>query len=681
MQQVKAEWNKRNKLGKQVIKGLTCVVCMLFVVFSSMVAKVEAAQTVQTTQASAQTMTLHAIYIGANHGDAVLLESNGEYLLMDMGTNKSYDNVSNYLKSIGVTKLSLYYSHLHSDHTGGLLDGEGKGYVKLLENFQVTHIYLPPQELYTGTRYSGAFEIISNKYEKYSKWWNSNANASTDITYLPVGSSFTIGAARVDIIGPVNTASFDRSVEDEYINNCSLAAKITCGATTYLTAGDTRDEGEAALIAAYGTSLKADIYKMSHHGLAPANSATFLSYVQPTYTFGMNTGFTENVEYNGSIHSYHRRTFTSRENCSAYGFVYMVGDEQRSLAIQVSTNTVTLYQAGNSTPLNAGGWVKVYGSDGINCLYDYYYFNTNGKPLTGVQVIDGKTYNLGTGGCRETGNYIITNGAIAYQGWRKNDAGTVYRYYAKKTDELSVGLCRIKSCYYIFDANGWQKTGWVSYNGSKYYMDPDTGHNIAAGWQTVDGIRLFFAKKGRLVVNKWLSDGSEKCYVNGSGLIVKGWMNYAGNRYYLDSDTGYRATGITQIRQKVYAFDSHGRLRTNTQIKVDKKVYTVRSDGVIKGSPSLTTIKVKSTKVSATRKITVKWRRNKQADGYKVYYSTERNGHYKLAGTVSNNKTTTFKTRKMKQNTTYYVKVVAYKKFGGVKIYAKDSTIQKVNIR
>ena len=110
------------------------------------------------------TMKIYAIYLGGNPGDAVLLESNGEYILMDIGDSTagkkkgSYASVKALLDKLGVKKLSLYYSHFHGDHTGGV--GTDGALDWLTSEYNVTTIYVPDSSIFLGK------VDISDTYEK-----------------------------------------------------------------------------------------------------------------------------------------------------------------------------------------------------------------------------------------------------------------------------------------------------------------------------------------------------------------------------------------------------------------------------------------------------------------------------------------------------------------------------------
>lgn len=521
------------------------------------------AVTATSTKAADKQMKIHAIYLGEYNGDAILIESNGEYLLMDQGMNESYDKVKSYLKGLGVKKLSLYYSHFHGDHVGGLLDGEG--FDKLTSDFTINKIYLPDKSIIKYVDKTWQYNKIEQVFtEKFP-----NANPATDIVYLNVGSTFKVGAANVSIIGPVNPEKFtynpneeeDVKGEDSYENNCSLVAMIKCGNTTYLSAADTKEEGEKALIKKYGSDLKADIFKMNHHGMPPANTTAFIDKVQPRFSFGSNGASTELTAY-GDGTQVHRQTWTSRDACSKYGFTYMLGEEKKSLVIDIKNDVISLYRG--SEKLNDAGWTKVYGADGVYEKYNYYYFDASGNPLTGVQKIDGKKYYLGTGGCREHGTYNIENGKKVYYGWSRNEDNTINRYYEEGTAVMATGFKWIENKYYYFNSKGILKLGDENWSP-----------------QEIDGKYYGIYTSGRIKVKEWSVVSEGKRYFGEKGVMATGWFKLDGKQYYADKKTGIVATGVTKIGDSRYIFSEYGNLYKNKWVTLGKDKYYVDKDGKV----------------------------------------------------------------------------------------------------
>lgn len=620
-------------------------------------------------------MKLHAIYL-SDHGDAVLLESKGEYMLMDMGMYTNYNDIKNYLKSQGISKLSLYYSHFDPDHTGGnggTISGNVYGISNLMNDFVVTKVYMQDPSVCPKFAVSEYEERLKNLYvKKYG------SAAEGNLIYLKVGDAFKIGDADVRIIGPVGIDKLSKGGsgddgEDNYTNNTSLVAMITCGSTKYLTTGDCKDEEEKQLIKTYGTAgLKADIFKMAHHGMSPANSEDFIACVQPLYSFAQNGGtdVQMNIAFNDGEggESVHRRTFAARSNCSNYGFAYMVGDEKEPLVVDVTDNKVSLYGQGKVSALNTPGtWAKVFGADGVYRLYDYYYFDSEGKPVTGLQTIDGKTYYFGTGGCRETGKYYTKSGKKVYRSWQyygKVNGKNLSRYYDETTEEVYVGIHKIEGKY--------------------YYFEPDTAllrfGDAKGSRQKIGKYYYSIFPSGAFAVNCWKSYSKGTCYFGKNGRMKTGWQTIQKNKYYLNPETGYRLTGVQDIDGRVYVFNAWGMLNTSKTINVDNKAYATRSDGSLKGLPKVSTVSLKNVK-AGSKKAVVSWKMNKKVDGYEVYYALDKNGEYTLGATVKKNRTTKVTVKKLKKGKTYFIKIRGYKKFGDGKIYSKYSSPKKVKVK
>lgn len=84
---------------------------------------------------------------------------------------------------------------------------------------------------------------------------------------------------------------------------------------------------------------------------------------------------------------------------------------------------------------------------------------------------------------------------------------------------------------------------------------------------------------------------------------------------------------------------------------------------------------------AGTKKVTLKWTKSENADGYIIYRSTSKNGTYKKVATIKKGSTVKYTDKNLKSNTKYYYKVVAYKKTNGVTAYSADSKIKSVKAK
>ena len=212
----------------------------------------------QTNIVKASELKIHAIECNVQ-GDSTLLESNGNYLLMDTCVKQDGNQVLQYLDDNKVTNFDIYLSHFHGDHYGLIMD--------ILNNskYTIKNIYLPEY----------------NKSDSLINQINTVASQkSITVTYLKKGSEFNFENAKISIVGPIEGTE---NLENK-INNNSLVAKIKIDDTTFLTAGDIEKEQEALLLK-NNVDLKADIMKLSHHGGNTSNTIDFIKAVNPKYTY------------------------------------------------------------------------------------------------------------------------------------------------------------------------------------------------------------------------------------------------------------------------------------------------------------------------------------------------------------------------------------------------------------
>lgn len=160
----------------------------------------------------------------------------------------------------------------------------------------------------------------------------------------------------------------------------------------------------------------------------------------------------------------------------------------------------------------------------------------------------------------------------------------------------AVGVLRFGFDYDIFEREGWSRSedgalrylnaggqpvlGWVTIEGSTYYLDPEqngavyTGwletdqgrcyldeHGMrAAGWTEIDGVRHCFGADGVLCTG-WQDTEHGRAYLDEDGVLQTGWQELDGARLYLDGN-GVPCIGWQELDGQRYCFDETGALRT-----------------------------------------------------------------------------------------------------------------------
>lgn len=191
-------------------------------------------------------------FIDVGHGDSMVVECNGEFMLIDAGESYAGPTVISYLQNLGVEKLDIVVStHPHTDHM--------TGFTTVLQEFALGKVY---------RSYRTSDEPFYINFMSILKEQNVTP------AVLRAGTSFTLGKATVTVVGPVQQYS--------NVNNDSLVLMIEFGSTRFLLTGDMEQMAENDLLAS-GTDLKADVLKVGHHGSNTSTSAAFLDAVQPKY--------------------------------------------------------------------------------------------------------------------------------------------------------------------------------------------------------------------------------------------------------------------------------------------------------------------------------------------------------------------------------------------------------------
>lgn len=191
-------------------------------------------------------------FIDVGQADSILIENNGETMLVDAGNNNDEQIIGNYLSNENVSNINyLVGTHPHEDHIGSM------DYV--INSLQIGKIYMPHKVSNTKT-YRDVITAINNKGMK--------------ITVPTIGESFYVGSAKCTILGPQK--------EYENTNDNSIVIKVDFGQNSYLLMGDAEATSEMDIVNS-GANLKSDVIKLGHHGSKTSSVPNFLNKVNPKY--------------------------------------------------------------------------------------------------------------------------------------------------------------------------------------------------------------------------------------------------------------------------------------------------------------------------------------------------------------------------------------------------------------
>ena len=428
--------------------------------------------------AESDEMNIYSIYLSMNsgekpdkgdekeYGDAVLMESDGEYLLMDTGASYVSKSMISYVTKVlpSGKKLDVYISHLHKDHFGGLSD--------LAKKVDIGTVYLPDKDT-IGTEYESS-EGSHADIDTILRVYIYSCIDKSRIVWLKRGSGFSVGSVSAEVLGPAGSYKMSQFKNDtygkkegHYLNNYSLTTMFTSpSGVRFLTTGDIEEKEEKALVKVHGSSLSADILKLGHHGLKSSSCESFISKVRPVYAFAENMGYDEAVSDDKGNKV--QRFNTPAKNVQKYGLLYMVANEKATLGISVRAGRVWLYRDkdNDGTLKESEKLTKWTGLEGIAPLSqknftgkDNYYIDANtGKPYKGIRKINGKAYLFSSGGALQKAYY----------------EGTKYRYYRSYGKRLRYFYKPDKSGIASM-ALGIRKAG-----GTWFYFENSTGYRFKA---------------------------------------------------------------------------------------------------------------------------------------------------------------------------------------------------------
>lgn len=512
-----------------------------------------------------------------NYTDAIVVECNGHFGIVDSGEDDSYpdgsdpryplregtiigcgveDKVIPYLWKIGVRPGNLDFyigTHPHSDHIGSAS--------QVIQMFKPSRIYTPR---YDDSYITDENHLWDNQYV-YDRLVEAAQQAEVEygaqliqnFTYL--NRSFMLGGAFIRLY---NTGT-DYQTTGVFDANCfSLGVKVTVGIHSAFLAGDINNytgvEDELASLVG-----SVDFLKMGHHGCLGSNTTAYLDALSPLYVFQTGKYSMLPAQTAQSLANLGSRYASTDDVCADGLDAYVVTLSATGVTSNFDYLKPRVYyseEAGDYRCYQGGlpnasftGWIRGDGG--------WLWFDCSSEPVRSSWVSDdGAWYYVGADGLMCSGwkrigsswYYFDASGAMA-TGWRQVDGS--WSFFAS-SGQMQTGWVLDGASWYWLDSSGQMQVGWQRVGGSWYCLG--SGGAMATGWQKVAGEWYYLDADGAIVTG-WKKVSGLWYHFSGSGQMSTGWLDLDGSWYYLGTD-GAMVMGTEWIGGVEYQFGPTGAL-------------------------------------------------------------------------------------------------------------------------
>ena len=205
---------------------------------------------------------LYVTMLDVGQGDAFLVETPSQNVLIDTGDVDRSDELVAELKNAGFTRFEqIILTHPHADHIGGVNS--------ILGNFTVDTIS------------DNGIVATSPLYLQYhTAEVKINTLKTGDVVDLGGGVKFKVLYPSASFVSDVN-----RGKRKVNYNDTSIVGKLIFGDFSVLFTGDAGKFVEDTLRENFQADLKSTILKAGHHGAKTSSTSEFINVVNPDYVF------------------------------------------------------------------------------------------------------------------------------------------------------------------------------------------------------------------------------------------------------------------------------------------------------------------------------------------------------------------------------------------------------------
>lgn len=482
---------------------------------------------------------IHFINVQEGGSDAIILESNGHFAMVDTGEDYDFpdgsdsrypwregietsykhvltDRVFRRLKELGVQKLDfILVTHTHSDHIGNVDE--------LLSTYPVDRVYL---KKYSDSRITNSERLWDNLYG-YDKVLQTAAEKGVSVIQnITQGDAhFQFGDMDIELYNYENETDSSgelKKIWDDNSNSLISVVKVN-GKKIYL--GGDLDNVHGAEDK-YGPLIgKVDLMKFNHHhDTNKSNTKDFIKNLSPSLIVQTSDSLPWKNGVDSEYVNWLKERGIERINAASKDYDATVFDIRKDGLVNISTSYKPI-------PSFQAGWHK--------SSYGNWWY----------QAPD------------STGEYAV--------GWNEIKGEW---YYFNKENQMEIGWIQDKEQWYYLDVDGSMKTGWLQYKGQWYYFAPSG--EMKTGW-VKDKEAWYYMDSTGIMKTGEIEVAGHHYYLEESGAMKQGWLKKANDWYFYKTD-GSRAIGWIKDKDKWYFLKENGQLLVNGKTP---EGYTVDSSG------------------------------------------------------------------------------------------------------
>ncbi|MDG7485415.1 MBL fold metallo-hydrolase [Streptococcus pneumoniae] len=430
---------------------------------------------------------IHFINVQEGGSDAIILESNGHFAMVDTGEDYDFpdgsdsrypwregietsykhvltDRVFRRLKELGVQKLDfILVTHTHSDHIGNVDE--------LLSTYPVDRVYL---KKYSDSRITNSERLWDNLYG-YDKVLQTAAEKGVSVIQnITQGDAhFQFGDMDIQLYNYENETDSSgelKKIWDDNSNSLISVVKVN-GKKIYL--GGDLDNVHGAEDK-YGPLIgKVDLMKFNHHhDTNKSNTKDFIKNLSPSLIVQTSDSLPWKNGVDSEYVNWLKERGIERINAASKDYDATVFDIRQDGLVNISTSYKPIpsfqagwhkssygnwwYQAPDSTGEYAVGWNEIKG--------EWYYFASSGEMKTGWVKDKEAWYYMDSTGIMKTGEIEVAG----------------HHYYLEESGAMKQGWLKKANDWYFYKTDGSRAIGWIK-DKDKWYFLKENGQLLVNG--------------------------------------------------------------------------------------------------------------------------------------------------------------------------------------------------------